>query len=77
MPVNTSKQPTIPERLASAAFHLEEARRHNMEAAQALHADLIPSEFGRDVLFAMDAARESLVRIADFAAALDRPEVTE
>lgn len=70
MPVDTSNHATVPERLASAAFHLEEARRHCLEAATALHCDLIPVEFNRDVLFTMDSCRDRLVEIANFNAGL-------
>ena len=71
MPIDTSNQATVPERLAAAAFHLEEARRHCLEAASALSfCDLIPAEYQRDVLFTMDACRDRLVEIADFNANL-------
>ena len=72
MPVDVSNHATVPERLASAAFHLEEARRHNIEAAKALHVDLIPTEIHMRALFNADACRESLVEIADFAEGLSR-----
>ena len=68
----SSETVSIPERLASAAFHLEEARRHGMEAAKALHVDLIPSELHQGALFTFDSARDSLVAVADFSAALKR-----
>ena len=64
-------EPSVPERLANAAFHLEEARRHCLEASSALSfCDLIPVEFQRDILFTMDACRDRLVEIADFSANL-------
>lgn len=65
-----SKSGTVPERLAFAAFHLEEARRHCLEAATALSCDLIPAELNRDVLFTMDSCRDRLVSVANFSAGI-------